>query len=301
MAAALPSLAAVLAHTMAASAASAAPPKGQWLIRADSNIVSGHHQSDPAVWIAGRHVASWDACRRLCAANTTSCREFDYAATYNKGHINPSTGKASGTCGAAGTCYFRSDDLWGLGPGSGCNHTAGRRPGLPPPPTPSPPRPRPTPYPPTPPPPPPGPPPIPHPPLGYQPNIVFILTDDQDTRLSGLSDTYSDIGSMEAMPSLRKHMVDGGVRMANGFVATPICCPSRTETFTGRYLHNVFPTSSASANCMHADTALAGAYRTGMFGRLTDLGYDVGLFGKVISSSKSGQLGCRSHIAPLAP
>jgi hypothetical protein len=30
----------------------------------------------------------------------------------------------------------------------------------------------------------------------YQPNIVFMLTDDQDTRLSGTEDVYSDIGSM---------------------------------------------------------------------------------------------------------
>lgn len=32
---------------------------------------------------------------------------------------------------------------------------------------------------------------------------------------------------------------------------------------------------------MHADTGLAGARQTGLFGRLTDLGYVTGLFGKV--------------------
>ena len=30
--------------------------------------------------------------------------------------------------------------------------------------------------------------------LGFQPNIVFILTDDMDTRLSGFNDTYSTFG-----------------------------------------------------------------------------------------------------------
>ena len=52
---------------------------------------------------------------------------------------------------------------------------------------------------------------------------MFILTDDQDTRLSGSEDAYSDIGSMAAMPELQKRFLRGGVRMENGFVATPIC------------------------------------------------------------------------------
>jgi hypothetical protein len=60
--------------------------------------------------------------------------------------------------------------------------------------------------------------------------------------------------------------------MANGFVATPICCPSRTETFTGRHLHNLF----GGTACMHADTSQAGSRVTGLFGRLTDLGYETG-------------------------
>ena len=53
--------------------------------------------------------------------------------------------------------------------------------------------------------PPPLPPPLPaagkpEPPLGYQPNIVMILTDDQDV----------EIGGLEPMPKLRKLLGDAG-------------------------------------------------------------------------------------------
>ena len=34
-------------------------------------------------------------------------------------------------------------------------------------------------------------------------------------------------------------MMDEGVCASNFFVHTPVCCPSRAETLTGRYLHNV--------------------------------------------------------------
>ena len=62
-----------------------------------------------------------------------------------------------------------------------------------------------------------------------QPNIVFLLTDDQDVLLGGL----------DAMPFTRSFFVDGGRTYENGFVTTPICCPSRTTTLSGRYGHNL--------------------------------------------------------------
>ena len=172
---------------------------------------------------------SWEDCYAACQADA-ACLEFDYAADWKKAGLGDAgDGGRPFKCNFVGNCYFRTDNFWPGVPGTGCNHTAGRRPGLPPAPGPVPPSPKPGPGPP---PPPPTPPPKPEPPLGYQPNIVFILTDDQDTRLDGLHDAYSDIGSMAAQPSLQKNLLAGGVRMANGFVATPICCPSRTE-YTG--------------------------------------------------------------------
>lgn len=65
--------------------------------------------------------------------------------------------------------------------------------------------------------------------LGYQPNIVFVQTDDQDVEIGGLT----------PMPKLRQLVGDEGATMKHWYVNTPVCCPSRTETLSGRYHHNM--------------------------------------------------------------
>ena len=48
------------------------------------NLVAGKSQlHNKAVWIAGKKVKDWQSCQALCAANA-SCREFDYAASWNR-------------------------------------------------------------------------------------------------------------------------------------------------------------------------------------------------------------------------
>ena len=61
-----------------------------------------------------------------------------------------------------------------------------------------------------------------------QPSIFMLLTDDQDLRL----------GSMQAMPYPRAHLVNEAVNLTNFFVNTPICCPSRATLLSGRMNHN---------------------------------------------------------------
>ena len=114
------------------------------------------------------------------------------------------------------------------------------------------------------------------------PNFVFILTDDQD-RILGESG-YDSYGSMEIMPNLKSKLIDEGAIVDNFLVNTPICCPSRTEFFTGRYFHNVGPPTIPKGNCMHADTTIAGSNTTGLFGVLKNHGYNVGLFGKITNN-----------------
>lgn len=62
--------------------------------------------------------------------------------------------------------------------------------------------------------------------------------------------------------------------------ATPICCPSRTESFTGRYFHNVHVDKGG---CMHVNAAGNVFNTTGssMFFQMEQAGYKTGVFGKV--------------------
>lgn len=57
-------------------------------------------------------------------------------------------------------------------------------------------------------------------------NVVFILTDDQDTAL------------MKYMPNVRRLIADKGTTFENSFVSNALCCPSRATSLTGQYSHN---------------------------------------------------------------
>merc|ERR1719197_406271 len=79
--------------------------------------------------------------------------------------------------------------------------------------------------------------------------------------------------------------MDGGAHMENAFVNTPICCPSRTEFFSGRYFHNIGPPNDPG-DCMHVDTSNVAKKTTGLFGQMVNAGYEVGVFGKVTNDNQ---------------
>ena len=59
-----------------------------------------------------------------------------------------------------------------------------------------------------------------------QPNILFVMTDDQP------KDT------MLAMPEVRGRVRDRGMALPNAYVSESICCPSRASVLSGQYSHN---------------------------------------------------------------
>jgi N-acetylglucosamine-6-sulfatase len=69
-----------------------------------------------------------------------------------------------------------------------------------------------------------------------RPNIVVILTDDQDLHMD----------SINYMPLLKKHVIEHGTFFKSHYCSTAVCCPSRVTLWTGRNAHNtnvtdVFP------------------------------------------------------------
>ena len=136
--------------------------------------------------------------------------------------------------------------------------------------------------------------PKPKPPLGFQPNIVFFLTDDQDEILS----------SRMAMPRTQKVLVEKGTLGTNFFIFTPVCCPSRAETLSGRMFHRLringvngtFPGEKPPKiafgkngggcigngnGCMCVNISLVNDDSFPMY--LKAAGYQVGMFGKQLN------------------
>jgi len=103
-----------------------------------------------------------------------------------------------------------------------------------------------------------------------KPNVILILTDDQDLLL----------GSLDSMPHLQQLLVDQGTTFTNAFVPLSLCCPSRATILTGRYTHNLriytnFPPDGGFRlfrDFGHEETTLGVAlrragYRTALMGK----------------------------------
>lgn len=57
-----------------------------------------------------------------------------------------------------------------------------------------------------------------------RPNIVFILTDDQDLHLN----------SLDFMPLTKKHLTEQGTFYKRHYCTIAVCCPSRVSLWTGK-------------------------------------------------------------------
>ena len=94
------------------------------------------------------------------------------------------------------------------------------------------------------------------------------------------------------MPSLLSLIRDDGITFNNGFVATPICCPSRTESLTGRFYHNIREADDKLNSVYTYMIHIAAAYNVvnntqNLFYSFQNNGYLTGVFGKMTNDQAS--------------
>ena len=96
---------------------------------------------------------------------------------------------------------------------------------------------------------------------GARPNLVVFMTDDQ-----------RNADTLDVMPQTMRYFGAEGTVFPNGFASTPLCCPSRSTTFSGRYTHNHRNLNNqTTGNLDHSATfqsyLQAAGYQTGLVGK----------------------------------
>ena len=103
---------------------------------------------------------------------------------------------------------------------------------------------------------------------GTRPNILLIITDDQEKT------------SMRAMPHTLKLFKRQGVDFNHGYVTTPLCCPARATMYSGLYAHN-HGILTNNPNSQYGSTYL---WQNTFPAELQRTGYYTGQFGKYLNN-----------------
>ncbi|EIN14555.1 Arylsulphatase [Punctularia strigosozonata HHB-11173 SS5] len=111
-------------------------------------------------------------------------------------------------------------------------------------------------------------------PTSGEPNILFILTDDQDLRLD----------SLEYMPFLQRHLIKQGTLFQRHFCTTAICCPSRVSLWTGKSAHNTNVTNVSPPYGGYPKFVSQGLNDDWLFPWLQEAGYNTYYTGKLFNA-----------------
>jgi len=102
---------------------------------------------------------------------------------------------------------------------------------------------------------------------GSKPNILIIMTDQQfaDVMSCAQGRTYLHTPNMDSI-------AENGMRFTRAYAANPVCCPSRTSSFTGRHPHETGVQGNSDAFDVEKYPMLGKVFK--------DAGYDTGYTGK---------------------
>src|SRR6478735_3034839 len=119
--------------------------------------------------------------------------------------------------------------------------------------------------------------------IAASPNIVFIFVDDSGWGdFSCYGNPVKDKQGQPITPNIDA-LATQGTRFTNGYVAAPICSPSRTGLLTGMHpsrhgIHSFLDNKAANASRNMDDWLQPQSTTTARL--LRDSGYATGLFGK---------------------
>lgn len=123
-----------------------------------------------------------------------------------------------------------------------------------------------------------------------KPNIVFLVTDDQDVEL-GSSDA-------SVLPNLHALLAAHGTTFNRMYASVPVCCPSRSSLYSGQYQHNNHVIGNGlPTNC--SSLAWQAGPETRSFATvLQAAGYATSYAGKYLNQYGDPAVGGTAHVPP---
>ncbi|KAK7098810.1 N-acetylglucosamine-6-sulfatase-like [Littorina saxatilis] len=120
------------------------------------------------------------------------------------------------------------------------------------------------------------------------PNIVFVLTDDQDT----------EVGGQIPIEKIRNLVGKEGITFQNMFVSSPLCCPSRSSIVTGKYVHNHHAANNSLNGGCSSDSWQKEQEPTAFPVHLKKAGYNTMFAGKYLNQYGTKPAGGVAHVPP---